>query len=145
MTIPYLIIPPLVSGPRSKRKWKPSKREAQEAFLLQLNTIDELKPYLERQREKCLQNGDTLQPLPVIVGKDNNLKCFVTIDSYLFETDTVVGCVDTCFKVYHSLKAKYPTESQHIWYFLQKFIYDITEPGDKDYVSVNAFISDLKP
>lgn len=134
--------PPLVSS--KKNKWKPSKREAQDAFLLHLNTIDELQASLERQRAKCLLHGDTLQPLPIIIGNDfDNLKCIITIDNYKFQTETVLSCIDICFKLYHSLNAKYPTDSQHVWCFLQKYVYDIKDASNKDYVCVNLLISDL--
>lgn len=140
------MVPPLVTSTRVKKnkKWKPSKSEVQDAFLLQLNTIDELEASLERQRTKCLQNGDTLQPLPIIIGNNfDTLKCLIAIDSYIFETESVLNCIDICFKLYHSLNANYPTESQHIWCFMQKYIYDLKDTCNKDYVCVNSLISDL--
>lgn len=143
LIIPYLIIPPLVSSDK-KKKWKPSKREAQEAFLLHLNEHTEVEPTLERLRAKCLTNGDTFQPLPLIVGNQfDNLKAYIVIDSYLFNIENTLSCMDICFKLYHTLQARYPIESKHLWYFLQKYIYDITEAGDTQYVGVNSFMTDL--
>lgn len=143
LLIPYLIVPPLVTRGTKKGKWKPSKRESQESFLLHLNTLDELQPNLQRIRDKCLQNGDTLQPLPVIIGNFDKLQSYIVIDSYTYKVDTVLSCVDVCFKLFHALRAEYPKESHHIWYFFQKYVYGITECGEKTYVGVNTFISDL--
>lgn len=115
LIIPYLITSPLVSSIKKKSKWKPSKREAQEPFVLHINTIDELSPTLERQREKCLQNGDMLQPIPVLVGNNfDKLTCFISVERVLYQIENVLSCVDTSFKLYHSLRAEYPSVSRHV-------------------------------
>lgn len=144
MVIPYLMVPPMVSSAIKKIKWKPSKREFQEAFLLHLKTASELQPTLERRRAKCQQIGETLQPLPIVIGtSESTLKAYIAVETFLFTLDSVLSCVDVCFKLFHSLQVKYPSESQHLWYFLQKFVYNIKEAGDKDYLGVNSLITDL--
>lgn len=109
MVIPYLMVPPMVSSAIKKIKWKPSKRESQEAFLLHLKTASELQPTLERRRAKCQQIGETLQPLPIVIGtSESTLTAYIAVETFLFTLDSVLSCVDVCFKLFHSFTSKIP-------------------------------------
>lgn len=51
--------------------------------------------------------------------------------------------IDVCFKAFHALNAEYPTEAEHVWMFIQTYIYGINTATDKHFVSVSKLISDL--
>jgi len=52
--------------------------------------------------------------------------------------------VDLGLKSFFSLNLNYPKESEHVWEFIQKCFYNITNDHDKRFTSTNITINDLK-
>lgn len=71
------------------------------------------------------------------------LRFAVKVNRYIFNVETIVKCVDLCFKTYFALNAKYPRESEQVYMYLQKHIYSIETSQDKHFVSVSAVKSDI--
>ncbi|XP_063919744.1 uncharacterized protein LOC135134832 [Zophobas morio] len=77
LILPHLVQTSVISStsqsnPKKKIRWRPSKTECQETFLLHVPTADEVKVVLEQQRNKFLNKCDTFQPLPIVVGNFEN-------------------------------------------------------------------------
>lgn len=104
-----------------------------------------MEPALKQRKEKYEKLKITLQPLPIIIGRDlDNIEAsYVNVNNVLYNIDNPLKAVDICFKIYHVLNASYPVECEHVWLFLQKLVYAINTPYDKNFVSVNSFISDI--
>lgn len=85
------------------------------------------------------------QPIPVIVGPLETISfALVIINNTRYSLPSALKAVDFCFKCYHALNALYPVESEHVWLFLQKYLYNIETPLDKDFITVNKLISDIE-
>lgn len=92
-----------------------------------LQNIAELEPKLQKRKEKLEVFGLTLQPMLVAIGSIINLTTFyVIVNNFKYECTSLVNAINLCFQVFFALDAKYPVDSEMIWYFLQYYIYDIT-------------------
>lgn len=90
--------------------------------------------------ENALKFGLTLQPYIVIVG---STEIFTVVNNIYFKLETPLKALDICFKTFFSLNIHYPAESEQVWFFIQKYFYDIHLKSDKNILSVQALISDL--
>lgn len=104
-----------------------------------------LEPELEKRTNICLKYDLTRQPLPILVGSLEKIEtCYVNINNLFYKCDTPLKAVEVCFKIFHVLSAKYPKEAEPTWTFIQKQVFEITTPYDKNFVCVNSLVSDLK-
>lgn len=60
-----------------------------------------------------------------------------------FKVSYNVQSFDLCFKVFHTLNAVYPTDSEHIWLLIQWVIYNIKEKFDQQIPGVNRILAEL--
>ncbi|KAK3907375.1 Activator of stress genes 1 [Frankliniella fusca] len=122
-----------------KKSWRPSRQEMRDSFLLQVNSYGDLKTQLEIRQKKLQQFNVTAQPLAVIIketAKNNAVKykCLVKFDNIEYSgLESPLKAVDLAFKSYHALHACYPAESEAMWFFLQKAIYQFTTKWDKHF------------
>ena len=66
----------------------------------------------------------------------------VVIDDVLYEVESTLKAIDITFKAFHALHANYPVESERIWLFLQKAIYNIETQWDKQEGTVTALVQE---
>lgn len=87
----------------------------------------------------------TLQPFIVIVGQNlrNIDSYYVVVDDVLYKLDNILSAIDTCFKIFMVLDARYPTESEQVWLFLQQYIYKQETQYDKIIKSVIEFREEI--
>ncbi len=52
---------------------------------------------------------------------------FVIIERRAFETKTLLGAVDLCYKSYQILDLTYPPQASAVWVFLDNIVYDTHE------------------
>lgn len=69
---------------------------------------------------------------------------YVFVDDTLYNFTDALSAIDFCFKIIHSLQANYPLESEPIWVFLQKQVYNITTIYDKNFQSLNTLVNAIK-
>jgi len=145
LCLPFIIGVNSTRVKKSKTLWRPSKLEARDGFITHVKSDAEILETVTRRREKLAAFGQTLQPFIVIVGPaiDEISSYLVIVDNTYYRLNTIIAAVDCCFKVILTLNAEYPSESALIWYFIQKRFYNITTPWDKNYTTVNAFLSDI--
>lgn len=145
----FMLLPLLLGNPthRSKKTgvWRPSKAEVKDGFITHVLRPMDVQVAIAQRREKYLKYNLTLQPVIVIVGSSymDIQKYFVVVNDLLFETNSILKTVDTCFKIFYSLHCQYPTESTCVWNFIQLGLYQLKTKWDKNYSTVNAFITDL--
>lgn len=68
---------------------------------------------------------------------------FVIVDNTFYRLNSIISSIDFCVKTIITLNAKYASESEAIWYFIQKGLYKLHTPLDKNFTAVNAFLSDV--
>uniref|UniRef100_A0A2S2NVE9 SAM domain-containing protein n=1 Tax=Schizaphis graminum TaxID=13262 RepID=A0A2S2NVE9_SCHGA len=142
-----LLFQPITIRLNNKRKkdcmpsvWRPSKVEQAAAFITFIPDVSELKTLHNSKIEKALQFGLTLQPYVVIVGSN---EIFTVVNNIYFKLETPLKGLDVCFKTFFSLNIHYPAESEQVWFFIQKYFYDINLKSDKNILSVQTLINDL--
>jgi hypothetical protein len=99
---------------------------------------------LEERKTKLRNHNLTIQPLVVCVGAETVTSCFVIIDDIKYQLETPIRAVDIAFKIFHTVNAAYPAESQHVWLLIQRLVYDIITPYDILSSATAALISDLR-
>lgn len=82
----------------------------------------------------------------VVVGSsDIDIKrSFVIVDTIYYEIETPLKAIDIAIKCIHSLHAQYPKESEQVYLFLQKGIYDITTKYDKKCSAVSTLVKEYR-
>ncbi|XP_043284449.1 uncharacterized protein [Venturia canescens] len=126
-------------------RWRHSQVEVAESFVMQIENSGELDSQLEKRRTKLLKYGLTLQPFVVIIGSKTSFSSvLVIVNDAKYECSNLMAAVDCCFKITWALSTKYQMESEIIWKFLEKYVYDIKsdEVSDKIFLSVDALWSD---
>lgn len=75
----------------------------------------------------------SIQPYVLVLG-DSLLEAsqfFVILDDIVYEVETMIKAVDTCFKVFFVLNAQYPAMATEPWTFIQRAVFHIVTPYDK--------------
>lgn len=88
----------------------------------------------------------TAQPLTVLVGEtlQSITAAYVCINDLRYRFDSPLKAIDICFKSFFALNAKFPIESEQVWVFIQKYVFQICTKWDKDFASVNTLIAEIK-
>lgn len=145
LCLPFLISVSVCKGKKAKLQWRPSKVEMRDGFITHVLSSAEVQETISRRRDKLVGLGQTLQPFVLIVG--SSLKeissFFVIVDNTFYRLNSIISSVDCCYKIIIALNAKYPSESEAIWYFIQKGLYKLHTSLDKNFTAVNAFLSDV--
>lgn len=145
LCLPFLIGISIPKGKKAKLQWRPTKIEMRDGFITHVLSNAEVKETISRRRDKLVGLGQTLQPFVLKVG--SSLKdisnYFVIVDNTFYCLNSILSEVDCCFKIIITLNTKYPSESEPIWYFIQKGLYKLNTPLDKKFTAVNAFLSDV--
>lgn len=71
--------------------------------------------------------GGPLQPYVIFVGTTrwNIQASYIIIDDVIYHLNSVVKCMDVCFKSFHALSAGYPKEANHLWHVFHLFLFEI--------------------
>lgn len=114
-------------------------------YLISQNIAD-LEPKLQKRKEKLEAYGLTFQPIVVAVGSILSLTSFyVFVNDVKYTLTSLMNAVDLCFQVFFALDAMYPVESEIVWYFLQQYIYGITNNKEsRNFISVDAVWHDVQ-
>lgn len=93
-----------------------------DGFITHVLSSAEVQETITRQREKLVGLDQTLQPFVIIVG--SSLKeitnYLVVVDNTFYCLQSIISAVFCCFKLIISFNAEYPSESEGIWFFIQK-------------------------
>lgn len=96
---------------------------------------------MKQKRTKALELKQTVQPYIIIVGHSFREieSYYVVVDNILYKLDNILQALDICFKIFMVLDARYPTECEQVWLFLQLYIYKQPTKNDKVIKSVIEF------
>ncbi|XP_030755825.1 uncharacterized protein LOC115882120 isoform X1 [Sitophilus oryzae] len=129
---------------KSKNKWRPSKLEAKEGFIIHVKSAADVEITLEQRKDKYQAFGLTAQPVPIWVGELKNIVAsYVSVNDAVYKVESPLKAIDVTFKLYFALGAQYPPEAKLAWLLLQKGIYNIHE-NEKSYISLTTILSDIK-
>ncbi|XP_058974399.1 uncharacterized protein LOC101890023 isoform X2 [Musca domestica] len=119
--------------------------DAQESLTLHVTNLSDYEVKINGLKEKYYASSNTLQPIIIVVGASmlNINQFFIYFDSVLYSLNSYIECVDVTFKIFNVLNLSYPKASEGVWYFIQKFFYNITTPFDKSSPSIISLINYL--
>lgn len=114
--------------------------------MLFFHNIADLEPKLHKRKEKLEAYGLTLQPMVVAVGSILNLTSFyVFVNDVKYKATSLMNAIDLCFQVFFALDATFPADSEIVWYFLQKSVYNITnETYNRNFVCIDTIWHDVQ-
>ncbi|CAH1155017.1 unnamed protein product [Phaedon cochleariae] len=156
LILPYLFAKTQLIAPKQKQdkednskknkrvQWRPSRAEVQESFIVHLKSATELQPFLERRNSKYANLQQSCQPVIILVGSNlTKLEPIINFNNLKFSVGNLLKTVDVAFKLFHVINLKYPVECDHVWMFIQKYVYEISTPYDTTHVVVEQLYSDL--
>ncbi|KAE8741292.1 hypothetical protein FOCC_FOCC013180 [Frankliniella occidentalis] len=126
--LPYLFNVITAAKKGKNKQWRPSREECAESLLLHvLEPSAILTTLANRLKEKYEPFNLSLGPQAIVVGEtvDSITKCYVRVNSILYEVDNPVKALDITFKIMHALDCQNPKESEREWFFLERSIYCI--------------------
>lgn len=104
-----------------------------------------MEPNLEKRKEKLEAFELPLQPMVVVIGSIINLTSFYVVNNVKYESTSLINAVNLCFQIFFALDAKYPVDSEMLWYFLQYHVYNIKDAKyTRNFVSVDTIWHDLQ-
>lgn len=100
---------------------------------------------IEKRRTEASKGIESLPPFMTAIIKDSKVvSTYVVLEYALYQTDSIIHCLDTCFKIFFALNAKYPLDCKPVWMFIQSYVYEIETTVDRIYTSVQCTISDME-
>ncbi|RLU27463.1 hypothetical protein DMN91_001267 [Ooceraea biroi] len=127
------MIPPKGRIRTSKGHWKSSMSESEESLVAHVKVAAHVASVRESRVNVMNLQKLTVQPYIIVVGPtlDNIKAYFVSIDSILYSVPTAFEAIDVCFKSFHVFAATYPPASEHIWYLIQRELYNFSTKFDR--------------
>ncbi|XP_043286669.1 uncharacterized protein [Venturia canescens] len=142
----FLLLPLLLGSIRTKKKTvnrKPSRVEISELFIVHAETLDDLQPKLQARAQNLISTKTTGQPFPAFIGPIGNLvSSRVIINNVEYDVCSPLKAIDSCFKSFFALDAKYQEETIHCWLFIEMYVYELSR-NLKKYACVNKLICAL--
>ncbi|XP_052127076.1 uncharacterized protein LOC127750193 [Frankliniella occidentalis] len=125
-------------------KHKPSVVEVRSAFIVRVNAAGDLNTKICQLRERMAKVGGALQPFISVVGERPSFtSIYVCLDSHLYKVKSIKEAVDLCFKTFFALHCDPPSESEHLWQFVQRYFFDIKIAKKSNITAVTTFITSL--
>ncbi|XP_062712383.1 uncharacterized protein LOC115267960 [Aedes albopictus] len=113
---------------RVKGSWKPSVKETQDSFILEVQTPGDIEVKIE-QRLKSLKEkfGETsLQSQIVAVGTDESLRAALVIfGGAEYAAENIVHAVCMCMHITYVLNLQYAPDCKPLWLFIQSYLFKI--------------------
>ncbi|XP_017476008.1 PREDICTED: uncharacterized protein LOC108366200 isoform X3 [Rhagoletis zephyria] len=151
----YLLHSVLVPTSREYKTCKQTKKQhlvkatiedSRNSFLIWATTNCELQSKLKLMVDENYKGKSTIQPIICAIGMSllESNEYFVYFANIFYKFDNVIKCIDVCFKIFHVLNLKYPSECKSIWFFVQQYFYDIALESHEKSTSLCAILSDLR-
>ncbi|KAB0790730.1 hypothetical protein PPYR_01501 [Photinus pyralis] len=143
LVLPYLFSPVTIRNSKKRGIWRPSRSEVQESFLFNVQEFAEASSIVERRKQKLHSYDLPLQPFGVIVGDDcQDVRAFyVFINGNKYTCESGIRCLELLYKSFHALNLEYPSESKHVWYFVQELVFKTSVSNKVG--STSSVISDI--
>ncbi|KAL1490300.1 hypothetical protein ABEB36_013016 [Hypothenemus hampei] len=94
-----------------------------------LTDANKLNTIIQDRKDKLEKFGLTIQPFAVILPSNDSSSKFtylIIVDGVQYRVDTGIRCLELLFKLLHGIDIDYPSESEHIWLFIEQTVFKIT-------------------
>lgn len=127
---------------KGQRNKKVTIVDSQESLVLRLTCMNDYQRQINDVTSKYYSAGLTIQPFIIVEGlTDVDIKGFyVFFNNNLLKLNSFIECLDTCFKIFHTLSLKYPEACEQPWLFIQQFFYDINTKFDFKSANITSLI-----
>ncbi|XP_063383814.1 uncharacterized protein LOC134670069 [Cydia fagiglandana] len=150
LTIPLLLNTAAVRqkkkrGSSASQSWKPSKVEVREGFIKHVKSSAEISQTIELRITALQKIGLPSQPYVIVVGESfEKIDTFLVVAnrSVMYERQSIMHAIDTCYKVTWALNAEYSIDTYPVWYFIQKGIYKMSSEYDKGSTAAESLLTD---
>ncbi|KAF5278697.1 hypothetical protein FQR65_LT15585 [Abscondita terminalis] len=136
----FLLFPLLFPNTSRQKKrssvGKYSKVEIQNSFVTHVEHEEDLNVIFEQREARLRLLKATEQPSVYFIGELQNPRAILKINEVIYELETPVKAVDTCFKAFFVLNANYPEKSVQIWTYIQTKIYGLLTDFDTHFNGV---------
>ncbi|XP_052126634.1 uncharacterized protein LOC113213324 [Frankliniella occidentalis] len=126
---------------------KVSESECRDSYLLHVKNANDLPLAIRNRREEFSQSVKPGgQPLICAIGPSlaDVRSVHVNVANLDWVATSALCAIDICFKSFFALSIPYPKESEHVWSTIQRAVYDIKTPSDKDMNFCHSWIKALK-
>ncbi|XP_055709867.1 uncharacterized protein LOC129805760 [Phlebotomus papatasi] len=112
---------------------KPTIADAQSSMIIETVRPEDVDSHINEFKNKLEKSKRGFHPVIVYI-KNGGYLVYIT-ENIVYKTFTVQHAVDICFKGYYLFHfARYPIESGSVWFFIQKYFYEVTTDTDKLYI-----------
>lgn len=92
---------------------------------------------------KHWNNKRALQPRIMLAGPISEAAAHVYVVDIQYVLPNIKEGFEACFKSYLALNCEYPVECDHVWFFIQKCVFNIATPYDTQNSTIETFIKSL--
>lgn len=119
---------------------KYSIKDSQDSFMLFKDSVEAQQQHLEELRN----HGTHIQPFIVIVGTmDVQREILVYFDSVMYKVHSVLRSKEVCYKIFHLFNLEYPSQSEIVWLFIQKYFFGVHSKYDKPFPKLTQVLAEL--
>lgn len=111
-------------------------------FPFSFQTIIEETAFEDKLLKEHQNKTISLQPRMCLVGDKFQQIIVHTVEQKYFFEDPIEA-LNCCFKCFLALNTEYPRESNHLWEFLQKKLFEVNTQFDKNYTTISSFICSI--
>lgn len=142
LILPYLFPGKTTKGNSLEKSYRPTRTEIQRKFVAHYENEADAEIEEENLYEKIFE---LKKPRVTIIGDTINSieSIYVSFGDTVYNFIDVLKAVEACFHLYTAFGIEYPQESNHLWLFLQKSVYEIETPKDLPNSLVETLINDL--
>lgn len=112
--------------------WKPTIIDAMDSICMEINSVTEMNEIISKKRVKYSNFSLKLQPIIFKLNNQENYAFQVIYDNIIYSFNNFIVAFDTCFKIFITLNLDFPVESKKVFYFIQKYFYDIKTNFDEE-------------
>lgn len=86
-----------------------------------------------------------IQPFLIIIGDElaSPNEILVYFDEIKYKLPSTLHAILVCFQIFQVFNLKYPDESHDVWYFIQKYFFNIVTNFDTNCIKVLQLITDI--
>ncbi|XP_017492749.1 PREDICTED: uncharacterized protein LOC108380863 isoform X2 [Rhagoletis zephyria] len=146
-TLIHSILPPTARfhNTSGASKAKATILDAQEFFIIKVETIGNVYEEIQKYVDKCYMNSFTVQPFIIMEGTYLSPKAFFAyIDKIIYKFDSFIECLDCTFKIFQVLNLKYPAIAANAWTFIQRYFFEIETTSDIKTPALVSLVNYLK-
>ncbi|XP_031328278.1 uncharacterized protein LOC116159563 [Photinus pyralis] len=130
---------------KKKKQWKPNCDDAINGIIIKVENIGDIDAAIRQRKQEHEKSGLPVQPYMIVEIEGLDVKQIVCIiNGNLYLVPSIKKGIDTCFKFTMVLNLKYTAESEHLWYFIQRAIYNIETKYDHKIPAIISIVNQLK-